>query len=213
MSRRRDGHAQAGFTLPELILGIALMTIFGMALYAFYDSSLTSARTHENQAGTQSQGRDAIEVMTRELRQTVSSDNGLTPPVASVSPTDVVFYLDPSRALNQTLVKPLRVRYRVTSGQLLREAATPVGAAPPYTYGAYGPAVVMANGVLNDAATPLFAATSVSGAAMAASVASPATRDLELLRIRLMLRYRTGNANSTLELTTDVAPRNPTQSR
>jgi prepilin-type N-terminal cleavage/methylation domain-containing protein len=209
----RRSRAQAGFTLPELILGIALMTIFGMALYAFYDSSLTSSRTHENQATSQAEGRRAVDLLSRELRQAVSPDNGLTPPVQSFTPTGVVFYLDPSRVAGSNLIKPLRVSYRVSGGRLLREAATPIGASPPYTYTVYGPAEVIAEGVLNDAAAPLFAGTNGAGAAMAASVSAPNTRDLEVMRLRLLLRYRTGNANATLELTTDVAPRNPTQSR
>ncbi len=204
MSRRPRN---AGFTLPELLIGIILMGIFGLTLVAFYSVSLNSATTNENQAKSQSEGRSALSRLSGELRQAISPDAGVTPPIQSLNTTSVVFYFDGTRDPSDITPFPQRVRYQVVSGQLVRDAANPVGAAPPYSWTAYGPQEVVATGV--QTTNPLFAASDVSGTALGASLTSPGTAAIAEIRIRLTLGYRTGQSNSTLELTTDVVPRNP----
>ncbi|MFN8122448.1 MAG: type II secretion system protein [Thermoleophilia bacterium] len=205
MTRRRSRNA--GFTLPELLIGIVLMAIFGLALLGFYTSSLNQATTHESQAKTQADGRTALDRLESEIRQSISPDAGITPPIASLTATSIVFYYDGTRDPTDLSTFPQRVRYQVVSGQLLRDVANPVGAAPPYTWTGYGPQEVLATGV--QTAVPLFAAEDDSGAALAASLTAPATASIALVHMRLVLAYRTGQSNSTLELSTDVAPRNP----
>jgi len=202
---RRD--RSAGFTLPELLIGIILMAIFGLALLGFYTSSLNQATTHENQARSQADGRTALDRLEGEIRQSISPDAGATPPIASLSPTSIVFYYDGTRDPTDLSTFPQRVRYQISGGQLLRDVANPVGAAPPYTWTAYGPQEVIATGV--QTAAPLFAAEDDAGAALAATLNSPATGAISLVHMRLVLAYRTGQSNSTLELSTDVVPRNP----
>ena len=204
MTRR---HRNAGFTLPELLIGIVLMGIFGLTMLAFYSTSLNSATTNENQSKSQSEGRTALTRLSGELRQAISPDAGTTPPIQSLNTTSVVFYFDGTRDPNDITPFPQRVRYQVVSGQLLRDAANPVGAAPPYTWTAYGPQEVVATGV--QTTNPLFAASDINGNALGATLVSPATASIAQVRIRLTLGYRTGQSNSTLELTTDVVPRNP----
>lgn len=205
MTRRRPRNA--GFTLPELLIGIVLMGIFGLTLLAFYSTSLNSATTNENQSKSQADGRAALSRLSGELRQAISPDAGTTPPIQSLSTTSVVFYFDGTRDPNDITPFPQRVRYQVVGGQLLRDAANPVGAAPPYTWTAYGPQEVVATDV--QTTNPLFAASDINGNALGATLASPATASVSQVRIRLTLGYRTGQSNSTLELTTDVVPRNP----
>lgn len=208
--RRRAGrrHAQGGFTLVELLIGLVLGAIFALALYGFFDTSLTSAGTQRDQATAQADGRRAMDVMTRDIRQAVSPDAGVTPPIVALTPTTLVLYVDESRAPGNAATKPWRVRYQIVNGALTRETDDPVGSAPPYVYGGYGPAETLVPNVRNGAAA-MFTATDADGAALAASLTPPATADVAGVGIRLVIGYRTGYANSTLELTTDVAPRNP----
>ncbi len=206
-ARHRPRAASSGFTLVELLLGIALASLFAVALYGFFFAGLDSTRGHQTQAAAQSSARTALDRLAREIRQAVSPDDGLTPPVLALSPTSLELYVDPARATGATSPRPHRVRYRVSGSRLVRERALPVGAAPPYSYGAYGAAEVLVEGLAGGAA-PLFRATTPEGVARSASVSGPQARDIAQVSVRLMVAQRTGSAPTTLELHTDVALRN-----
>jgi len=199
--------AREGFTLVELLLGIALASIFAAALYGFFFAGLDSARSHQTQAIAQSSARTAIDRVVRDARQAISPDDGLTPPVLGLTATSLELFADPARATGATTPRPQKVRYRVTGSQLVRERATPVGATPPFAYGAYGAREVLVEGVANGA-VPVFRAVTAEGVPMPASVSGPQARDIAQISVRLRVAQRTGNAATTLELHTDVALRN-----
>lgn len=203
MSRR----PQAGFTLIELLMGIALSSLFALALFSFFFSGVDSARTSESQARAQADGRTAIDRLARDIRQAVSPDGGLSPPVISLSPTALELYVDPSRVSTDKTPRPQKVRYSVVADQLVRESVDPVGATAPFSYGSYvRPEILiekLANGV-----NPAFAAVTAEGAALPATPTSIQARDIAQITIRLLVSQKTGNAATTLELKTDVALRN-----
>ena len=89
---------QDGFTLIELLMGIALSSIFALALFGFFFSGVDSARTHESQARAQIDGRTAIDRMSRDIRQSISPDGGITTPVIALSPTSLQLYVEIGRA-------------------------------------------------------------------------------------------------------------------
>jgi prepilin-type N-terminal cleavage/methylation domain-containing protein len=200
---------QEGFTLVELLTGIILAAIFALALFGFLDSGVQSAQTHQSQAIAQSEARGGLDRLSRELRQAVSADGGITPPVQSISPTAIVFHVDNNRNPSTLTPRPQRVRYQITGGNLVREFADPVGTAPPYTYGAYRSPEVVVRDVANTTANPMFAGIDSDGRAMAASITAPTTVSLATVTVRFLVNHRTGRATSILELTTDVSPRNP----
>ena len=204
-ARRRA--AQAGFTFVELIMGIVLAAIFAGALYGFFFAGLDAARSHESQARAQAAARTALERFSRDVRQAISPDDGLTPPVASVSAAAVEVYVDGRRDLGSTSPRPQRVRYALAGAQLIRERSLPAGAAPPFTYGPYGAREVLVDGVTNGA-VPVFRAMTREGVALPASVSGPQARDVASVSIRLRVAQKTGVARTTLELATDVALRN-----
>jgi prepilin-type N-terminal cleavage/methylation domain-containing protein len=205
--RANSRPGREGFTLVELLLGIALASIFAAALYGFFFAGLDSARSHQTQAIAQSSARTAIDRAVREARQAVSPDDGLTPPVVAMTPTSLEMFVDPARATGATTPRPQKVRYRVTGTQLVRERALPVGATPPFAYGAYGAREVLVEGLTNGA-VPVFRAVTAEGVPMSASVSGPQARDIAQISVRLRVAQRTGNAATTLELHTDVALRN-----
>ena len=209
LRQRRARRNQAGFTLVELLMGIVLTFIFALAIYGFFFTTLDHARSQQSQWLAQSTGRTAIDRMQSELRQAVSPDDGLTPPVISVSPTSLEIYLDPSRSTAATQPIPQKVRYSIVSGQLVRDRAVPSNTTPPFIYGAYGAREVLVDKVQNGA-VPLFAPVTEDGAAMAATLAagSPALRDVAQLSVRLIVGQSTGAKATTMELNTDVALRN-----
>ncbi|MGD9570259.1 MAG: PilW family protein [Thermoleophilia bacterium] len=205
MGRRRSG---GGFTLIELLMGIILASVFAIALFGFFFAGADSARTHESQARAQGDGRTAIDRFAREARQAISPDDGLTSPVISLSPTVVEMYVDPLRTTAAMVPRPEKVRYSIVSGQLIREAAAPVGATFPFTYGSYTRREVLIASVGNTTAAPAFRAFTRTGLALAATPPSNQMRNIAQISVRFLVSQRTGNAATTLELSTDVALRN-----
>jgi len=210
MSRRariRPGTRQRGFTLIELLMGIALSSIFALGLFAFFFSGIDSARTSESQARAQSTGRTAIDRIVADVRQSVSPDGGVMAPVIALSPTSLEIYVDPSRATSATTPRPQKVRYSIVANQLVREAADPVGAAAPFSYGAYGSSEVLIES-LSNGATAAFTAAMADGTALPATPTATQILDIAQVSIRLLVSQKTGNKATTLELNTDVALRN-----
>lgn len=203
--RGRD--PQGGFTLIELLMGIALSSIFALGLFAFFFSGVDSARTSESQARAQADGRTTIDRLARDIRQSISPDGGVTPPVISLSPTTLELYVDPSRDTTAVVPRPQKVRYSIVSNQLVRESADPVGATAPFTYGSYTSSEVMIDS-LSNGATAAFTAAVSDGSALPATPTAAQLVDVAQISIRLLVGQKTGNKASTLELTTDVALRN-----
>jgi prepilin-type N-terminal cleavage/methylation domain-containing protein len=210
MSPSTERRHQQGFTLVELLMGLVIGTIFMFAIYGFYDSSLQSFSGHQNQSLAQAQARDAINVLTSQLREAVSPDNGITPPVVILTPTQIEFYADMSRSPTESVPKPQEFLYQITSGQLQRQVAQPVGASPPYTYGAFSGAETLVTSIANSASAPLFGAVNSSGTALPASMTAPATVAVALIHVNILVGYAVGNSAQQFSLNTDVAPLNPT---
>lgn len=209
MQTPRD-NPQAGFTIMELLMGIILGTIFMFAIYGFYDSSLQSETGHQNQVLAQGQTRDAMNELTSQLREAVSPDNGVTPPVVSLTPTQIEFYADLSRNPLELTPKPQEFLYQITGGALTREVAQPIGAAPPYSYSAFSSAETLASGLTNSSTAPMFSAVNGNGIALPSTMSSPTTMGIELIHINLLATYRIGNSTQPFTLHSDVVPINPT---
>lgn len=207
--RTRRRRTQAGFTLVELLVGIILSMVFAIAIYGMFFSTLDSARSQQTQWLAQATGRTAIDRMSSEIRQAVSPDDGLTPPIISLSPTSIEIYLDPSRTASSLRPVPQKVRYRIVSGQLIRDRAVSPQTSPPYSYGAYGASEVLVDGVQNGA-VPLVAPVTEDGVALPATInaGDARLRDVAGTSLRLLIAQKTGAKATTMELNTDVALRN-----
>jgi prepilin-type N-terminal cleavage/methylation domain-containing protein len=210
MSRPHAHRRQDGFTLMELLIGIVIGTIFMFAIYGFYDSSLASETTHQNQVLAQSESRDALNELSSQLREAVSPDDGITPPIVSLSPTQIEFYADMSRSPTELTPKPEEFLYQVSGGALVREVSQPVGAAPPYTYGAFSSPETLIDVVGNAASVPMFSAIYANGTALGATISAPTTLGIALVHVNMLVNYKVGNAATQFSLTTDVVPQNPT---
>lgn len=201
--------AEAGFTLVELLITIIVGGIFATGLFAFFFAGTDASRTHESQARSQADARGAIDRMTREIRQAISPDGGVTPPITRMSPTELVMFVDNSRAVGTVVPRPTRVRYLLVAGDLIRESALPNAATPPAYSATYTGRDVVVAGAGNGS-IPLFTGVEAGGSTLAATLDSPQTRAIQQVTIRLLARYRTGNSPKDLEFTTDVTLRNPT---
>lgn len=208
-ARRRRARRAAGFTLVELMMAIVLGSIFAVALYGFFFAGLDHARSQQTQALAQSTGRTAIDRMAADIRQAISPDGGLNPPVISVSPTALQIYVDGNRSASATTPRPQKVKYELLNGQLVRTTADPTNATPPWVYGAWNPPEVLVANVVNGSAA-MFSSVTEKGAALPATPLSTQMRDVAQISIRLLIGQTTGANATTLELTTDVALRNAT---
>ncbi|MEW6581904.1 MAG: prepilin-type N-terminal cleavage/methylation domain-containing protein [Actinomycetota bacterium] len=197
-------HRQAGFTLTELLMAIALFTLFAGGVYAAFFSGTDATSAQRTALNAQADARAALDRLSRELRQAISPDGGVTAPVASLSATAIAFYSDLDRDPAAGGTRPSLIRYSVTGGVLVREEAAPSGSVPPYTYGAYSAGVVLAEDVRT--AVPPFQALTAGGAMLTSPVAQP--RDIATVRVTLSLGQRTISQSTTTDLTTDVALRN-----
>lgn len=207
--RRRGRRTQSGFTLVELLVGIILASVFALAIYGFFFSTLDHARSQQTQWLAQSTGRTAVDLMSSEIRQAVSPDDGLTPPVIAITPTSIELYVDPSRSATTLRPIPQKVRYRIMDGRLLRDRAVPTNTAPPFLYGGYGASEVLLERVQNGA-VPLAAGVTEDGLALPPTLAAgdPRLRDVAGASVRLIIGQTTGAKATTMELNTDVALRN-----
>jgi prepilin-type N-terminal cleavage/methylation domain-containing protein len=173
---RRSG----GFTLIELVIGIALSALVAGAIFSFFSSSTEAGRIHESQTRAQESARTALARLGADVRQAAGPGGGA--PVASISSTELVVYADLRRSNDPALsFLPSKVRYALQSGSLIREAAAPiVGAGGAITYpAAYSGRTTLATGLVNAATgAPLFAGidSDGNGTSVAADVAQIAVR-------------------------------------
>jgi prepilin-type N-terminal cleavage/methylation domain-containing protein len=210
VSRHNRHHGQGGFTLTELLIGVVIGTIFMFAIYGFYDSSLSSETTQQGEVLAQGQARDALNQLSSQLREAVSPDDGITPPIASLTPTQIEFYADMSRSPTELTPKPEEFLYQISGGALVRQVSQPVGAAPPYTYTAFSSPETLINSVANSSGTPMFSAVNGNGTTLPSTMSAPTTIGIALVHVNMLAKYSLGNSPQQFSLTSDVVPQNPT---
>ena len=120
--RRRLIRSEDGFTVVELLVAMAILSIV-LAVFAMVLSSSIRHSTEVQEQGTlQAEARGAITALSQDLRQMYDGDDEiLTTPLEFISSTQVTF-LSPDRA--QPLPHLRRVSYRLTGGRLERATAT-----------------------------------------------------------------------------------------
>jgi prepilin-type N-terminal cleavage/methylation domain-containing protein len=130
VSRLRD---EQGFTLHELLTAIAMSTIILLGAFGLLDTVMQ--RTGETQARVDAtqRARQALDVMTRQLRSQVCL--GTAPAVADASPNSVTFYTDMSdgsAALRNRIEKRV-LTYDPATRRILEAIYPPTGT-DPITY-------------------------------------------------------------------------------
>lgn len=196
----------------ELMVGTVISVILMLALFAFMDNATNSYQSRQNLAIAQQQTRSAMNQLSEQLQEAVSPDNGVTPPIVALTPTEIEFYADTSMSATELTPKPDEFLYEISGGNLVRQFATPTGASPPYTYSGFSSAETLVSNVTNSTTLPMFTAYGETGSALAASLASPATVGIARVHVSMAASYQTGTKANTLTLQTDVVPENPTES-
>lgn len=190
--RRSSAARQGGFTLVELLVAMVLVGVVATAVYASFISGVEASSSRDLQARSQNSARGAIDEFTRDVRQAVSPDGVIAPVAAAPAATSIELWVDNNRSLTATTAVPVRVRYRLSGTNFVRQVLTG---------STWSPEDVLASGVANGA-TPLFTAVDVNGVATAIPGA------VATISLRLILGDRAGRAGTTTELQADVTLRN-----
>ena len=117
---------ESGFTLVEVMVVVALLTVVMGALLSVFDTFQKTSVSNQKQNDAQDAVRITVDSITRELRNLASPTNDLTQSVLRNNPNDLIF-------LSVAGNKPLgsantrntrRVRYCLDSGTLWRQQQT-----------------------------------------------------------------------------------------
>jgi prepilin-type N-terminal cleavage/methylation domain-containing protein len=146
MTRVRALRSQAGVTLMELIVTMALMAILGTGITAAVQMTSHWSTELQDEAVAQNEIRSSFERLVQDLRQAYVGDG--TPPIELMQPNQITF-LSPDRATPYHL---RRISYRLAGGRLERAMvfSTDTDGAP-WIIPALGPWQKQIGGVVNTA--------------------------------------------------------------
>lgn len=121
MNKRR-----AGFTLLEVVVTIGIFTFIVVTVLAFTTRSFQSFFGLNAETSAISQARQALDRLSRELREAQTNIVGAYP-IVSAGPNEIIFYADVDSDPDIE-----RVRYSYSGTILNRGVIQPVGAPPSY---------------------------------------------------------------------------------
>jgi type II secretory pathway pseudopilin PulG len=183
---RRD---ERGFTVVEAVIAVALTLLITTTALSVLDRAYANNDKIQKKTDAQSQGRQAIDGVTRVLRSQVCANSSITP-VVSASGTAVTFYADFSDADPTDIPERHTISLNTTTGVLTDQRIVGGGTADNPTYTATPTTRVLATGISAiNATTPVFQYFAYSSAAVPAatvalnSSASPNVASADLPRI------------------------------
>lgn len=123
--RLRD---EAGMTLSEMLVVLAIMGIILAALAGVLQTSITQSTQIQDQSILQTEVRNTVDTMARELRQAYTGNTSY--PIETATATTLQF-LSPDKAVP---FHNRRIAYRLASGQIDRAMTTSTNTTgPPWT--------------------------------------------------------------------------------
>lgn len=126
MTRARG---EEGFTVVELVCGMALGIIILFATWAMLDTTLTVSRSNEARVNASQRSRLAMEDMITQLRSQVCLGPG-TPPIVSGTDTSITFYAN----LGTVDANPDRRILTLAGGAIIENDYPGSGVAPTLTF-------------------------------------------------------------------------------
>lgn len=218
-NRRRR---QAGMSLTELLVGVAVAAIFGTLLMMFLVNGTSTASGLENQRRVLDQSQKTQRFFVRDVRRSVGPTDGVNP-VISVTGTQIQLYADlttdaeATRPSGQHGPRPSIVRYWTaahptipSTSQLFRAVRPVSGTTYPFTWGTEGVPELLVEVLANtDVFTAIgeSVADPLAGQTFANPVNASLLDDIRTIRLRLLLPQRHVNATRNLEITTDATLR------
>lgn len=129
LRRAAPPSGEAGFSLPELLVAMAIGLIVIFGAFMLLDSSTRLSKATAQRVDATQRGRLALDLMMRELRSQVCL-SGTTPPIVSGNATQVTFYVN----LGGPDQLPERHQISLESGDLVLRRWVGTGVPPTMTW-------------------------------------------------------------------------------
>jgi prepilin-type N-terminal cleavage/methylation domain-containing protein len=133
-ARLRQARYDGGFTLPELLLALAISLIIALAAFTLLDVVVRRAGEIDQRVDTSQRGRMLMDVVTRELRSQVCMSQDTPPIYETTSGTvgssyqqTVSFYTDLTDGRANTMPQLRTLRYDDAAQTITEDTVTPVG--------------------------------------------------------------------------------------
>ena len=186
--RSIDTHLPAtkGFTLIEVVIGIAVMIMIGSGIIAFERSVLMNTKVLQGQLNAQQQVRKALASFDSDVRSATASAAGAYA-IATTATSTFVFYanVDNDSSIEQ-------VRYFLATSTLRRGVTKPVA----NVYSAANEKIsVLVNDIANPTSSPLFIYYDTGYDGFTSSSSDPLPSPVNIPAVRLVKMSLTVNPN------------------
>lgn len=198
-------NGEAGFSLTELMVTLALLLVASSATYGFLMSSQRSYLNTQLRTRAQNNARLAMDRMKRDLRVIEDPSDALEA-IELAKEDEIIFYANLNNAPG-----PERIRYYLReSGELMKELTNP-GEQAPWTYDGQAASLEVAEFVRVAAGETLFRYFDGSGTELAVSgrgLTAAQLEDVRRIEIRVAVDVDTGSDPPAYVLSSEVIPRN-----
>lgn len=198
---RRVSKTMKGFSLIELMFSVFILSLIGIAVFAFQKDIFSFNRVISSGLAAQDEARRALRVMTTEIRSASPSSNG-SYPVSEAEPTSFTFYknIDSDNLQEQ-------IRYFLSGTTLKKGVIKPSG--DPYVYNPDDEEVSDVAHDIANGATPIFEYYDETYDGSSAPLSDPfSIAAVRLVKITLILDKDTLRPPAPFTLTTQVSMRN-----
>jgi type II secretory pathway pseudopilin PulG len=206
--RRISLRDEAGFTLPELLMGMVIGMVVLFAAFTLLDTTIGVAARVDRSTDALSRGRTAMDLIVRDLRSQVclpSSDPDNRPNQASLiagSDNSVDVYTDLGDGTASRPPQRRTITFDPTARTIVEQIYTPSGTAGNYVFDQAPLTRTLLTNVDKDDTTPVFSFYAFDGSTprqpvtAVASASGIAAADLDDV-VRIVVRFRVARTGGT----------------
>ncbi len=193
-----------GFSLPELLVTVAILTVVGLIAFKFQGDIFYLNGVLQDDVSAHEETRRVIKQFTTELRSASQGSDG-SYPIALASSTSISFFTD---ADNNGIRE--KITYYVSDGSLKKSVVVPSGTPLSYSTTSLGTVTTVIS-ALGATTTPIFSyySKSYDGTASSTALTSPVDiPSIRLVKITLSIDRSAARAPAPVVMTTAVMIRN-----
>jgi prepilin-type N-terminal cleavage/methylation domain-containing protein len=155
VTRRSRISDERGFSLPELLVAMFIGMIILLAAFMLLDRSFSASGQIADRSEALQRGRQAMELITRQLRSQVCV--GDTTPIVSATDSSISFYADMTDGTPANPIKQRTLSYSSTTDTITETVTPSTGTYPTLTFagGASTPLLTKVKQILENNGTTL----------------------------------------------------------